>query len=170
MPISDRAKASQKGTQNEDIWDEKFIDLDARTIIDARVAMTDPNAKKIRGAAFSQSDRQKIKSHLKRMADSHIIPFLKSKIRSLETSVEKQHKGVKNRLVSVFGLKTPERGESDGLKSGYKMNKSELELRNLVDTALILQDYDTASSNASLPLKAFKGCKAHRFAASCLEI
>ena len=44
----------------------------------------------------------------------------------------------------MFGLKAPERGESDGLKPGFRMNKSEAELRNLVDVAFVFQDYETA--------------------------
>jgi len=44
---------SDKGQSHEDIWDEKFLDLDARMVIDARVAMSDPSAKKVRGKGFS---------------------------------------------------------------------------------------------------------------------
>ena len=41
----------------EDLWADKYIDLDARNLIDIQVAMTDPSAKKIRGKVFSSKDR-----------------------------------------------------------------------------------------------------------------
>jgi len=37
--------------------------------------------------------------------------------------------------------------ENDGLKESFKMNKSELELRNLCDLAFVFQDYETAKEN-----------------------
>ena len=37
----------------EDLWIDKYIDLDARNLIDMQVAMTEPSAKKIRGKVFS---------------------------------------------------------------------------------------------------------------------
>jgi len=108
-----------------------------------------------------------MRANMKKITENHLLPFMKQKIRTLEDNVNKTHKGFKNRFVSAFGLKAPERGENDGLKSNYRMNKSELELRNLVDVAFVLQDYETAYNNASLPLKEFKKYKAHRYAASC---
>lgn len=41
--------------------------------------------------------------------------------------------------------KKPERGENDGIKENFKMNKQELELRNLIDLSFVCQDYETAS-------------------------
>jgi hypothetical protein len=43
---------------------------------------------------------------------------------------------VKNVLKSLW--KKPERGENDGLKENFKMNKEELELVNLVDVAFVI--------------------------------
>jgi len=40
------------------------------------------------------------------------------------------------------------------------MNKEELELRNLVDLALVAQDYETALNNGKIPYNDFKKCKA----------
>lgn len=37
----------------EDLWVDKYIDLDARNLIDMQVAMTEPSARKIRGRVFS---------------------------------------------------------------------------------------------------------------------
>jgi len=50
------------------------------------------------------------------------------------------------------------------------MNKQELELRNLIDLALVAQDYETAMTNAKIPYSDFKSCKAFRHAASCQEV
>ena len=111
-----------------------------------------------------------MKQHIKKMAEQHLIQFMKNKVKTLEENVAKTRKGVKNRFSSLLGLKTPERGENDGTKPGFRMNKSELELRNLIDTAFVFQDYDTTYQNAQFPLKDFKGCKAYRFAGSCLEL
>jgi len=111
--MSDKGKPAD---EKSDIWDESLLDLNARMVIDARVAMTDPSAKKIRGRGFSQQDQLKVRTNLKKMTENSILPFLKNKIRVLEENVSKTHKGVKNRFISALGLKTPERGESDGLK------------------------------------------------------
>ena len=55
IPMSNRNKASDEPI--EDLWAEKYIDMDARNLIDLQVAMTDPNEKRIRGKCFSQADR-----------------------------------------------------------------------------------------------------------------
>jgi len=49
--------------------------------------------------------------------------------------------------LSFVGARTPERGENDGLKEGFRMNKSEIELRNLVDLSFVFQDFETVQSN-----------------------
>ena len=49
-----------------------------------------------------------------------------------------------------------ERGENDGMHSNFRMNKSELELRTLIDLAFVIQDYETTYGNADLPSKDFK--------------
>ncbi len=63
--------------------------------------------------------------------------------------------------------KKPERGENDGIKESFKMNKEELELCNLVDLSFVSQDYETAMNNAKIPYNDFKKCKAFRHSASC---
>lgn len=98
----------------------------------------------------------------------HLVPFIRTRIRTLEEAVAKTRKGIKNSISNFF--KKPDRGENDGLKDTFRMNKAELELRNLCDLAFVSQDYETALQNASYPYKDFKGCKAFRFAASCLEV
>ena len=105
---------------------------------------------------------------MKKIVEVRLMPFNRAKIRSLEESVAKTRKGIKNAF--SHWLKKPDRGESDGLKDAFRMNKAEHELRNLCDLAFVSQDYETANQNASYPLKDFKGCKAFRFAASCQEV
>lgn len=78
-----------------------------------------------------------MKQHIKKIAEQHLIVSMKTKVKTLEENVAKTRKGVKNRFSSLLGLKTPERNENDGTKVGFKMNKSELELRNLIDTAFV---------------------------------
>lgn len=151
------------------MWIDKYIDIDARNLVDIQVAMAAPNEKKIRGAAFSPADRQKMKQHFKKIMEVRLMPFNRNKIRTLEESVAKTRKGIKNQL-SNWLLKKPDRLENDGLKDAFRMNKAEHELRYLCDLAFVSQDYETASQNAQFPLKDFKNCKAHRFAASCQEI
>jgi hypothetical protein len=106
---------------------------------------------------------------MKKIIEVHMMPFIRKRIRDLEESVAKTRKGVKNRFMSVFKA-TSDRGENDGQKDSFRMNKAELELRNLCDLAFVSQDYETAYQNAQYPYKDFKGCKASRFAASCLEV
>ena len=67
-------------------------------------------------------------------------------------------------------LKKPERGENDGTKESFRMNRPELEMRNLSDLAFVFQDYETALQNVQYPLKDFRNCKAFKHSASCLEI
>ena len=106
---------------------------------------------------------------MKKIMEVRLMPFNRSKIRTLEESVAKTRKGIKNQL-SNWLLKKPDRLENDGLKDAFRMNKAEHELRNLCDLAFVSQDYETASQNAQFPLKDFKNCKAFRFAASCQEV
>jgi trafficking protein particle complex subunit 8 len=164
--MSDKGKVTEG--QVEDLWLDKYIDLDTRNLIDVQVAMADPSAKKIRGKAFSQQDRQRMYGHMRKVVEGHLLQFIRTRIRTLEETVAKTRKGFKNAFAGLF--KKAERGENDGLKDGFRMNKGDLELRNLCDLAFVFQDYETALQNASYPLKDFRGCKAFRFAASCLEV
>lgn len=50
------------------------------------------------------------------------------------------------------------------------MNKSELELRTLVDLGFIVQDYETTLMNVKYPIKDFKDIKAYKNATHCEEI
>lgn len=59
IPMSNRTKQAEGPI--EDLWVEKYIDMDARNLIDLQVAMADPNEKRIRGKCFSSADRQKVK-------------------------------------------------------------------------------------------------------------
>ena len=52
IPMSGTGKAGP-GSQVEDLWVDKYIDLDARNLIDVQVAMAEPSARKIRGRVFS---------------------------------------------------------------------------------------------------------------------
>ena len=56
VPMSNRGKPVDR-SQDEDLWVDKYIDIDARNLVDIQVAMAAPNEKKIRGAAFSPADR-----------------------------------------------------------------------------------------------------------------
>ena len=67
-------------------------------------------------------------------------------------------------------FKGPERGESEGLKASFKMNKSDLELRNLIDLAFVIQDYETTFNNAEYPASDFKKVKAFVHSAHCDEL
>lgn len=65
---------------------------------------------------------------------------------NLEDSIAKTRKGFKNYLANIL-VKKSERQGNDGLKDSFKMNKQELELRNLCDLAFVFQDYETAKEN-----------------------
>ena len=96
-----------------------------------------------------------------------LIPFCVQKIISIEKNIYNTRKGI-NRLIRVF--KSSERSENDGLQPNFKMNKSELELRNLVDLAFIIQDYETTYANAGMPSDDFKRHKVFLHGAHCDEI
>ena len=154
IPMSDRNKPSNND-KLPDLWLDKYIDIDARNLIDVRMAMTDPAAKKIRGKVFSTNDRIKVAQVVRKIAELHLMPFVRGKIRTLEDVVSKSRKGIRNTLFNTF-IKKNERGENDGLKDGFRMSKSDLELRNLADLAFVSQDYETACQNAQYPLKDFR--------------
>jgi hypothetical protein len=99
------------------------------------------------------------------MIEKPILTFIEKKIRNLEVNLSETRKGIKNKIFSLW--KKSERGENDGLKENFKMNKDELEMVNLVDLAFVAQDYETATNNAKIPYGDFKKCKAWRHAASC---
>ena len=102
------------------------------------------------------------------MIEKNILPFLEKKIRFLETNIQNTRKGVKNAFKSLW--KKPVRGENDGLKENFKMNKDELEFASLISLCLVTQDYETAMGNAKMPYNEFKKIKAFRHAASCQEV
>jgi hypothetical protein len=87
-----------------------------------------------------------------------MLPFIEKRIRNLEISIANTRKGIKNQFKNLW--KKTERGENDGLRENFKMNKEELELRNLVDLAFVAQDYETALNNGKIPYNDFKKCKA----------
>lgn len=148
------------GAQLEDLWGTKYIDLDEQSVL------SELHTEALqRGRSFSNDDRSKIKATLKKMVEKSILPFIERKIRNLEINIANTRKGIKNSFKALW--KKPERGENDGLKETFKMNKEELELRNLVDLSFVAQDYETAMNNAKLPFNDFKKCKAFRHAASC---
>ena len=80
--------------------------------------------------------------------------MLCSKISTTENAIKMTRKGLKN-TISRF-LKAPERSEDAGLKSDFMMNKSELELRQLVDLSFAVQDYETVCQNAEFPINDFR--------------
>jgi hypothetical protein len=77
-----------------------------------------------------------MRSHLRKIMEGRLMPFNRNKIRTLEESVAKTRKGIKNQL-SNWLLKKPDRLENDGLKEAFRMNKAEHELRNLCDLAFV---------------------------------
>lgn len=146
----------------EDLW-TKYVDLDEQLMMQ-ELHLEQQN----RGRSFSQEDRVKLKAIVRRLIEKQILPFIERKIRNLEVNIANTRKGLKNSLKMLW--KKPERGENDGLKESFKMNKEELELCNLVDLAFVTQDYETAMNNAKIPYNDFKKCKAFRHSASCQEV
>ena len=90
------------------------------------------------------------------------------KIQNIEANVRKTRAGKFNMLKNFF--KESERGESDGLKQNFKMNRGELELRNLIDLAFVIQDYQTTRAYVEFPADDFKKIKAFQHAAHCDEL
>jgi ER-Golgi trafficking TRAPP I complex 85 kDa subunit len=89
----------------------------------------------IRGNGFSEENRDDIIKVLKKIIEKGILPFIERKIRAIEGNVSNTRKGIKNQFKSLW--KKSERGENDGLKENFKMNKEEIELRSLIDIAMV---------------------------------
>jgi len=80
-----------------------------------------------------------VESVVKRVIEKYLLPFAEKKIKDVEASVRKTRAGKFNMFKNFF--KESDRGDSDGLKKNFKMNRNELELRNLIDLAFVVQDY-----------------------------
>ena len=105
---------------------------------------------------------------MRNIIQKNLIQFCKTKIINLEASIAKTRKGF-NKIMRLF--KSSDRNnEHEGLHLNFKMNKPELELRNLTDLAFVFQDYETTYTNAVLPSNEFKSSKAFLHAAHCDEI
>ena len=141
IPVS--AKKTQEDQPLSNTWTEDHLDIDTRNLIDSHVGRADPSQVKIRGKCFTEQDKLKIRGAIKKIVDSQMIPFIRQKVRDLDESIGNTRKGFKNSISMFF--KKPERGENDGLKETFRMNKSDLELRNLCDLAFVMQDYETAN-------------------------
>jgi len=76
-----------------------------------------------------------------KLVETQFIPQFENKIRGLEFNITKTSKGIKNQFKNFW--KKPERAENEGQKDNFRLNKQENEIRNLVDLALVSQDYDT---------------------------
>ena len=59
------------------------------------------------------------------MIEKQVLPFIEKRIRNLEISIANTRKGIKNQFKNLW--KKAERGENDGLKDNFKMNKEESE-------------------------------------------
>lgn len=114
----------------DDLW-VRLTDLDEQGLM---MELNMENGPLLRGRSFSETDRDQIQAVLKRMIEKQVLPFIEKRIRMLETNIANTRKGIKNQFKSLW--KKSERGENDGLKENFKMNKEELELRSLVDLAM----------------------------------
>jgi hypothetical protein len=114
----------------DDLW-KRLTDLDEQGLM----LELNLDGNLIRGGSFSEQDRDNIQRVLKRVIEKGILPFIEKRIRNLEGSVANTRKGIKNQFKSLW--KKSERGENDGLKDNFKMNREEIELRNLVDLAMV---------------------------------
>ena len=70
----------QSSNPNEQLWPDRLVDLDARNLIDMQVAITDPGAKRIRGACFTEQDRQQVKTACRKLIEERLVPFIKHRI------------------------------------------------------------------------------------------
>jgi hypothetical protein len=131
-----------------DQWKD-FTDIDMRTFEQNQAA---------KGLAFTQNDRTLTSQVVRRVIEKFIVPFAVQKIQTVEANVRKTRAGKFNMLKNFF--KESERGENDGLKANFKMNRNELELRNLVDLAFMIQDYQTTRAYVEFPADDFRKIKA----------
>jgi len=101
------------------------------------------------------------------MIEKSLLPFSVQRIKEIEQNIAKTRKGF-SKFFRVF--KSSERGETDGSQPNFRMNRSELELRTLIDLAFVIQDYETTLSNAEYPSSDFKRIRAFLHAAHCDEL
>jgi hypothetical protein len=135
------------------------MDIDLRTF--------DPSHDS-KGQSFTQNDRTLTSQVVRRIIEKFLLPFAVQKIQTIEGNVRKTRAGKFNMLKNFF--KESERGDSDGLKQNFKMNNNEKELRNLIDLAFVIQDYQTTRAYVEFPADDFKKIKAFQHAAHCDEL
>ena len=70
------------------------------------------------------------------MIEKFIVPHARTKVEKIEANVRKTRAGKINMFKNFF--KESERKENEGIMSGFKMNKNEIELRSLTDLAFII--------------------------------
>lgn len=113
-----------------DIW-RKYIELDLHNL-------GKENEIKY-GQLFLKDDRELAAQSIRKMIEIHLVPHLASKIAQIELSVKKTFGSFKNKLARFFTTKTTqERQTDDGQRENFRMNKSELELRTLIDLSLVV--------------------------------
>lgn len=83
-----------------------------------------------------KDDRELAKKNVNKIIEHHLLSYIAGKLVTLEQTIRRTRKGFSNTIKSLF--KAPDRADDAGLKEGFKMNKSEVELRTLVDLAFIV--------------------------------
>lgn len=141
-----------------DQWKD-YTDIDLRTF--------DPSLG-LKGQGFTQNDRTLTGQVVRRIIEKYLLPQAVMKIQNIEANVRKTRAGKFNMIKNFF--KETERGESDGLKATFRMNRNELELRNLIDLAFVIQDYQTTRAYVEFPADDFRKIKAFQHAAHCDEL
>jgi hypothetical protein len=122
-PTTEEAKEEKK---LPDAWKD-YLDIDLRHF--------DPNFT-VRGMRFTTNDRTVASQVVRKLIEKELLPFAIMKIQGIEANVRKTRSGKINMIKGWF--KESERTETDGLKQNFKMNRNELELRNLIDLAFVI--------------------------------
>jgi hypothetical protein len=133
-----------------DLW-RRFIDLDGATLKGTTVNY---------GQLFLKDDRDLAKANVYKVIEMSMIPFIAQRIVQINDIVSKTRRGLGNMFKNMF--KKTERNENDGERVGFKMNKQDIELRSLVDTSFIVQDYETVMKNVQYPIDEFQKIRAFR--------
>lgn len=112
------------------------------------------------GQLFLKDDREQAKQTIYKVIEMSLMPFIAKRIVDVNEIVAKTKKGFKNTVFNMF--KKADRGENDGERANFKMNKQDIELRTLVDLSFIVQDYDTVLRNVSYPVDEFSKIRAFK--------
>jgi len=153
--------SAPENTELEDIWAACFSS-------DAKNGVSGESVSK-KGTLLTLEDRKLLASAIRDFVIKTLNPSLERKLASLNAEVNDKRKGIGNTLKYMFGgRKSSKQGRSN--LGAYELGTLESKIRQAADFALLMQDFETASSNYRIAKQDYQHDKKHALLASANEL